>query len=178
VASTLEGRAEELKVWPLRKSYKELLACFGPAAVVVLVIAVLSFGTIECGPAYAGLDPRSFVPKFFEILHISLAAHLAEEDVSVKPPNWVTERPDFDQVKGARLANRDLRYAEARNAFLVKADLTGADLRYADLRGADLRHAVLTRARLEGANLTGAKLEGAITTNCDCPSGVRMQRLP
>jgi uncharacterized protein YjbI with pentapeptide repeats len=167
-ASTLEGCADDVRIWPLRESFKGLLACFGPAAAVLIVLGTLSFGAIEGGIGYARVDPRSFVPSFFAAVHFSPAARLSEEDISTKPLNWVTDHPDFDQVKGAHLAYRDLRYAEARNAFLVKADLTGADLRHADLSGADLRHAILTRAHLQGANLTGAKLDGAVLTGCEC----------
>lgn len=128
---------------------------------------MVSFGAIESRPGTATLDPRYWSPRLLTAVHLKYSAQLADEDVSIKPSNWVTDRPDFDQVKGARLAHRDLRHAQGANAFLVKADLTSADLGYADLRRADLRGAILTDARLSGANLTGAKLEGAVTSGCD-----------
>jgi uncharacterized protein YjbI with pentapeptide repeats len=78
------------------------------------------------------------------MLHVSRSAQLSEEDVSVRPNNWTEKDPNFDGVKGAHLSRRDLRYADARNAFLVRANLSSAILEYADLRGADLRHAVLS----------------------------------
>jgi hypothetical protein len=117
-ASTLEGRSREFRVGPLRQSFRDLAGCFGPACVAFLALLMLSFGAIESGPGYARLDPRSWVSGFFADVHFSPAAQIAEEDISFKPPSWSSDKPDFDQVKGAHLANRDLRYAEARNAFL------------------------------------------------------------
>ena len=172
--STLEGKTPELKVFPLRESYKDLMVSFAPAATTAIILTVLSFGAIESSPGISAVDPRSWVPRLLVGVHLNHSAQLADEDISLKPPNWVTDRPDFDQIKGARLANRDLRHAEAKNAFLVKADLTGTDLRYADLRGADLRRAILTGAFLHGADLTGAKLDGAITSGCHCDGVIGM----
>jgi hypothetical protein len=166
-ASTLEGKAQELRFWPLRESYRRWIGWLTPATVIAAGLILLSFGAIESGPGFAAADPRSWVPKLLTAAHLSYYAHLSEEDISIKPLNWVTDRPDFDQVKAAHLANRDLRHAEAKNAFLVKADLTGADLRYANLRGADLRRAILSGALLHGADLTDAKLDGTVTANCD-----------
>ena len=47
------------------------------------------------------------------------------------------------QVRGLKLTNRDLRYADLRSAILAKADLRGSLLHGADLRGADLASADL-----------------------------------
>jgi uncharacterized protein YjbI with pentapeptide repeats len=58
-------------------------------------------------------------------------------------------------LAGARLAGRNLLFADLRGA-----DLTAADLRGADLCSADLTGATLAGARLVGADLTGAVLRG------------------
>jgi uncharacterized protein YjbI with pentapeptide repeats len=173
--STLEGRQSESDPVLVRQPFKAAAATLAPSAVVVGVLAVFSVGAIQHGPGHRAVDPRSWVRSVLGTLHIADAARLAEEDVSARPATWQSDRPDFDQVKGARLASRNLRNASARGAFLVKADLTGANLEFADLRNADLRRAVLSGARLGGANLTGAKLEGANLQDCVCQNAIGLQ---
>jgi len=65
-------------------------------------------------------------------------------------------------VLGADLRGKDLRYANARGAFLVRADLTRANL-----RGADLSYAYLQEANLEDANLRMAYLSKAQMDRAD-----------
>jgi uncharacterized protein YjbI with pentapeptide repeats len=65
-------------------------------------------------------------------------------------------------VLGADLRGKDLRYAIARGAFLVRADLTRANL-----RGADLSYAYLQEANLEDANLRMAYLSKAQMDRAD-----------
>jgi len=79
---------------------------------------------------------------------------------------------DLD-LRGARLAGRDLRDADLRWARLTCADLRGAmldgarlgkaDLTRADLRGASLRGVDLADADLSGAHINVAMLDGADT---------------
>jgi uncharacterized protein YjbI with pentapeptide repeats len=74
-------------------------------------------------------------------------------------------------VLGADLRGKDLRYANARGAFLVRADLTRANLRGADLslaylqeanlEDANLRMAYLSKAQLDRADLKAARLQDA-----------------
>jgi uncharacterized protein YjbI with pentapeptide repeats len=59
-------------------------------------------------------------------------------------------------VVGANLQGKDLKYANARGAFLVRADLHNANL-----HGADLSHAYLQQAYLESATLTMVYLSKA-----------------
>ena len=99
------------------------------------------------------------MPRAIELIHHSPFANLTEEDVSWKPPNWTGRHEEISLVKGARLKGRDLRFTNARRAFLVKADL-----READLTGANLAQADLRKANLEGADLNRADLRGAIMT--------------
>ncbi|HEV7484660.1 MAG TPA: pentapeptide repeat-containing protein [Thermoanaerobaculia bacterium] len=72
-------------------------------------------------------------------------------------------------VLGADLRGKDLRYAIARGAFLVRADLTRANL-----RGADLSFAYLQEANLEDANLRMAYLSRAQMDRADMKAA-RMQ---
>jgi len=91
-----------------------------------------------------------------------------------------------DQIKGAVLQHRNLRWMKADGTFLEAADLRGSDaecarfegadlrwadlrdgdfsystLTYADLRGADLRGGRFFRAGMKGASMDGADLRGA-----------------
>ena len=52
------------------------------------------------------------------------------------------------ELRGAKLVNADLSWAE----------ITNADLEGADLRGANLSSATLFRSNLKGADLTGANV--------------------
>lgn len=107
-------------------------------------------------------DLRRLVPKTFALIGYSPFANLREVDVSTKPEDWRGEEGDITLVKGASLKGRDLRYADASGAFLVKADLSkNANLQEADFSGADLRGANLSQAKLQAVTFTRAKLQGA-----------------
>lgn len=72
--------------------------------------------------------------------------------------------------EGVSLDGADLRYADLRGAYLVRADLSGADLRYARLNGAwlycaNLRDADMREAKMIGARLGGANLRYAFLPN-------------
>ncbi len=107
------------------------------------------------------LDPRVWVPQSLDRVGIRSFAALDGIDLSIKPANWSGKETDLSVVKGADLAARDLRFADAYGAFFVNAFMKGADLRGADLREADFRNADLRLADLTGANLRGAKLQNA-----------------
>ncbi len=75
---------------------------------------------------------------------------------------WRVEREAYlANITRPDLQGRDLRRAEAQEAFLAGVDLTGARLQGANLSEAQLEGANLLEARLEGANLRWARLEGA-----------------
>ena len=75
------------------------------------------------------------------------------------------------------LAEKNLRNADFRGAYIEHADFRGADLRAADLRGArledavfgqaDLRDAILSEADLTNAHLQSAGLEGAFLSSAN-----------
>ncbi len=82
------------------------------------------------------------------------------------PANWKEvqkekQKEEIALVKGARLKRSNLRYTQATDSFLVKADLRGANLQEATLRGANLQGADLFGAKLQGANLFRANLQRA-----------------
>ncbi len=110
---------------------------------------------------------RVLVPKVFKFFGTSPFLDLAEAEISIKPPVWTGSETGKDleaqiaQVKKTPLRRRNLRYADARSAFLVKAELEGANLQGATLIGANLQGARLRRANLQGARLRGANLQGA-----------------
>lgn len=147
-----------------------------------LWIAVIFFIVLSPG-AINGIRPgsqvtdqeaniiREWVPRVLTFVGLRTFADFVEGDVSTKPSNWTGQNKQIPLVKGASLRWRDLRYANAYDAFLVKADLRNANLQsaelsLADLRGArlsdaDLQEAILSEAELKGADLTGADLKGA-----------------
>ena len=110
---------------------------------------------------------RRLVPAVLAHMDSAPFADLTDADVSFRPAGWTgQDLADFALVKGARLRNKDLRYARAVNAFLAKADMTGARMGGAQLSHADLRQANLTGAELN-AVLAGAHLEDADLTRAD-----------
>jgi len=64
------------------------------------------------------------------------------------------------EIRGARLDNAQLGYANLRDAQLQDANLYHADLRLTILAGAQLQGADLRGAQLQGAKLGGAQLPG------------------
>jgi hypothetical protein len=70
-------------------------------------------------------------------------------------------------VVGANLTGKRLRYASARGAFLVRADLSSAFLRGADLSYASMQAAVLEQTELTLAYMGNTHLEGADLKNAD-----------
>jgi uncharacterized protein YjbI with pentapeptide repeats len=137
------------------KIYKDKRAL----AVFLFLVMLGSFLYYFSYSAIKGIRP----PLFLSNIDYSPVANLENENVSIKPPNWTNE---ITFVKEARLSGRNLRYARAYNAFLVKADLSAADLYRAnlveaDLRGANLEYAKLNQVKLLKANLEGASLKFA-----------------
>jgi uncharacterized protein YjbI with pentapeptide repeats len=96
-----------------------------------------------------------------DALRCSPLANLQQADLSVRPPSWKGVEDDNRLVQGAMLRGKNLNYARATEAFLVKADLSGAHLRYANLQQAWLQSAVLRQADLTGASLLWGFLEDA-----------------
>jgi uncharacterized protein YjbI with pentapeptide repeats len=88
-------------------------------------------------------------------------ANLRQADLSVRPPAWKGSDEENWLVQGATLRGKDLSYAQAAEAFLVKADLSGATLQYANLQQARLQRAILRKADLTGASLLWASLKDA-----------------
>ena len=134
---------------------------------------------------------RIAVPEALAALGERAFADMKDAAVSERPSDWsfapapqITSRvgdlpltkdaPAEDVLRGvvgANLEGKDLKYAQARGAFLARADLSnanlrGADLSYAylqqaDLEGAHLMMAYLSRARMEKADMKAADLEDA-----------------
>ena len=103
--------------------------------------------------------------KVQEFLSNCTCADLAEIEISNKPLNW---NGNPEEVKGANLKGKDLRFARARKVFLVRADLRGAQLQGADLQGAQLQGAELQSAKFQGADLQGADCKEPICRTPIC----------
>lgn len=173
-ARTLRGEERQpfrwKSLWRDRRAYQSVATVF-----VGSVLLVLSYGAIDGVRAHNPdlTDVRILVPWTFDRVGYSTFAKFREEDVSTRPANyWQLSPEDRNKsVKGASLDGRNLRYADAVQAFLANADLRHADLQGANLgstnlQGANLRHANLVdanliSAKLEEADLFGANLQGA-----------------
>lgn len=126
---------------------------------------------------------RTAIPMVLPYLRQRAFADMKNAVVSGKPNDWafipapqIKNSPLGDRraaeetsgddvlsgVVGANLQGKDLQYADARGAFLVRADLHDANL-----RGADLSHAYLQQAYLESANLMMVYLSKAHMEKAD-----------
>ena len=178
-SATLRGRRHYSRGWRTSLGGSTSFA----SALAVLWIGLIGYaicdGAVNGVPrkqaAAAAPGLRTWVPQLVETTGYRTYADLTEATLSTRPQNWWRLEPDLQitlaGVAGAKLRGQDLRYAEARAAFLAKADLrnarlmgtvlTDADLRDANLLLADLRDAILLSADLEGALLLGADLASA-----------------
>ena len=146
--------------------FKHGLVAACVSSVVGIFLLLVCFGVIYGIPANIQnlaeeYDNRKLVPAALSIFGYSPYANLGGVDVCPKPANWTDREEHVLLVKGADLRARNLRYAWAMTAFLVKADLRQANLHRAMLMRADLREANLQEAELQGANLQEAKLHRA-----------------
>lgn len=180
-SSTLRG-AERRPALGNRAWTSARLMSQGVTAGSALVLGAICYGAIEgvipgvvwsadlgraLAERYSVLDPRRWVPAALEAVGCSTSAILYDANLSIKPANWSPQKPDLDNVHGADLENRNLRFARAYNAFMVNAYLHNADLRWGDFRDADLRRADLRGARLEGVNFRDAELGEADLRRAD-----------
>ena len=137
--------------------------------------AIAVTGDVPKWIAWIPASLRSFaasrVPKVLSWLSLEPFANLEKEELSVKPPNWTGKHEEFINVTGVEFSERRLPYVQAREAFLMKAnlaraklqrgDFSEADLREAHLENACLQHAIFEKADLRGANLERACLRKA-----------------
>lgn len=144
-----------------------------------LVLLMLSVGAILGAPHGSGRAPglsptnfRRWTADIFWLARYDPFPDITSAGVSAVPAGWSGKDGDLKQVKGARLPDASLRYAQGAGAFFANARMQNADLRGAyfsqtDFRGANLRQAnfdsaVLDRADLAGADLTYGSMAGAI----------------
>jgi uncharacterized protein YjbI with pentapeptide repeats len=152
---TLRGARRKPFNW--KKSWRDKEMYMAALAVVITAIAIT-------GTAHLCLTshPSSHViGRMLVSIGWSPAAILRGEVLSTRPEPWMNTEEQWQQVVGAQLANRDLRWAEASSAFLMKANLNRANLSHTVLNNANLQHADLGGAYLIGADLRNADLTGA-----------------
>jgi uncharacterized protein YjbI with pentapeptide repeats len=169
--ATLRGAPLKTIVWAQAwkgwMSIEKVAVIFGACA-VGLIFYVISVQIIESSgegielTLEPGGETESRIVARLEPVFTPFA-NLAEEDISIKPPNWTGDVEQYRLVKGAHLPHAAMQYANARSAFLVNADMREAKLSYANLNhanlsGADLSRADLSHAYLSGADLSHAKL--------------------
>lgn len=177
--ATLRGKKRQpllrKEAWRDTRIYKHAAATLGIGA----ILCFLSFGAINGippdlykddlawtqAPKLNGTSLRRWVPHAFALVGCKPFVNLEEVDVSSKPANWTGQeekaKDEIALVKGARLKDRNLRYAKAYRVFLIKADLRRANLLGTCLAEADLRGANLWKAILQQADLSQVKLQKA-----------------
>ncbi len=152
----LNGKWWQMKLYKgtVKRNYKLLTSM----AVVFALVFFVSNGAING-------KPGGWIPHVLPHIGAGAFTDLDEADVSSKPPGWTglkeKEKEEIALVRGAHLQHRNFRYANARQAFLVNADLRFADLQGAKLMRANLQGADLAGANLQEADLAGANLQGA-----------------
>ncbi len=162
------------RAWRDGRSYAAMAS-----AVAVILLGTMTFGAVEGVRTTSNTaDPRSWVPRLLSSAGLAAFADLRQAEVSQRDQNFwlVPLEKRVNAVRGADLAGRSLRFADAAQAFLALADLKGADLKGADLeaanlesadlsfaslQNADLARAALYSTKLAGADLRGANFEGA-----------------
>lgn len=130
------------------------------------------------GPIFAEWPPAARLSAPLVVLFVSLgvavgatyglwySAHLwhldfVGEEVRNEAELKLYEESE-DKLKLLDLRNVNFRYAEGREATLVKVDLSGADLSNSEFHAADLRGVILRDAILTGAKFVDARLDGAL----------------
>lgn len=149
--STLRAEApmQWKQLWREKLGYQSLTI-----AMFAMSLWFLSYGAIErtkdTDVRFA--DVRTWIHLMFEQLGYCTGADLREEQLSTKPADYweLSDARQIESVKRARLRGKDLRYADAVEAFLVRADLREAKLEGIALRRADLTSADFWRADLRG----------------------------
>jgi uncharacterized protein YjbI with pentapeptide repeats len=147
----------------LRRIRMPISAAFG------LALCLLSIGAISGAPhggdptqGIGAGSPLTWAADALWLVGYVPYAQVSEAEISRKPAGWTGSDDEISHVQGASLNGFRLRYAQAYNAFLVRARLRQADLSHAYLAQADLRQANLRQANLRAAMLDQAKLNGAM----------------
>jgi uncharacterized protein YjbI with pentapeptide repeats len=167
---------------PYRQTVHRNWKLVGATVVMFLLTWAISDGAIngirvaqdtstKAGNAESEVSPlshRAIVPQALPYIGARAFAEVPESDLSSRPDSWTGQKgQEVDLVKGASLRKMDLRHANMRQTFLVKADLIGARLESGLLRNANLQQALLVGAQLQRADLTGADLRKADLSQAD-----------
>jgi uncharacterized protein YjbI with pentapeptide repeats len=153
----------------LRKLWQERMIYYSLSPLLsALVLLLVSYGAIK------GINPtlleKNVQINFLKITELvpwafqnfcSPHANFREKDVSIRPADYhrvVLPEMRIDCIKGAKLKDRNIEYADMYMAFLVKADFRNANLKKACLMHASLQKANFQNANLLEANLRGSKL--------------------
>ena len=124
--------------------------------------------------AVVTIDKKSLKAEDFQVLDVEKAKYNTD---------FLRWHESFaSAIKRASFQGRNLRFLNARGAFLVNADFRGADMTCADFSDADLRNAaffsdgekpiqldfaILSNTKLDGASLNFANLNGANLNNAN-----------
>jgi uncharacterized protein YjbI with pentapeptide repeats len=149
-----------------------------------VLLVLLSLGVIlgaphakNRAPALSAKNFRRWSADVFWLAGYDPFANLGGARISDALAEWSGSLSDSRAVRGARLRDESLRYADGDRAFFAKStlqgsDLTGgnfsgADFRAANLTSADLTDSDLSRANFQDSDLTYAELNGAIAVDAE-----------
>jgi uncharacterized protein YjbI with pentapeptide repeats len=159
---TLRGNERTVFRWKDVVKRRSTYLRLALAVTLGALLIAISLGAIFGEQPMQLYSPRSWVPWLLDRAGYNPFPDLALVDVSEKPLNWTGKKDEeLDFVKGAQLAGKNLKNADAGGAFFVKAVLAEACMDHANFRHADLRYAYLKEASLRNANLQGASLQKA-----------------
>ncbi|HEV2289329.1 MAG TPA: pentapeptide repeat-containing protein [Candidatus Acidoferrales bacterium] len=147
---------------PWRTNWLTITALSGCILLVLLSVGAILGAPhdVSRAPELKRSDVRRWTANAFWVIGYDPFPNLTEAEISSPPQGW-TGLDDLSAVKGARLENASLRYAQAYRAFFAKSRMQGADLKAAYLAEADFRGANLSNSSLASANLSRADLRAA-----------------
>ncbi|MCD4831539.1 MAG: pentapeptide repeat-containing protein [Anaerohalosphaeraceae bacterium] len=170
----VEKKNNEQIPWIKALFNKEQLSHFLSVFIAVVITSYCSYVALEGNDRQIKDPPDLFASiknTVDQAIISGTQADLIGVDVSERPSEWTGKggEEEIDFVKGARLKGMNLRFVQAYNAFLVKAELQGANLQGANLQGANL----------QGANLQGANLKNVVMSyaNLEKVKGITLSQL-
>lgn len=158
--------------------YLQPNTCTTTGGIVSLVfLSFLAYGAIEGAPkedCRANTLPQcSFLfsgGRLLEFIGYSPFANIENQKLTKKPDNWsalITGEKAEEKI--AELSGpvliKDLRFANAKQAFLVSSDFRNAKMQHIKLNNAILVAAKMTNANLDGGTLKKADLQWADLTD-------------
>jgi len=161
--------------------HPNVLTALGAFASLIL-LGFLSFGAMEGAPeadCRASELPQCSVmysgARLMELVGYTPFANIEGRKLTNKPDDWLellnskNAEERIEGITGPMLKNKDLRFTNGKNAFMVRADLRRARMQQIKLDNAVLVKANLEKAKLDGGTLNNANLQWVDLTDARLP---------